>query len=279
MLSLASVAFADANTFDTSNETIVFNEDTNPLGKVTIKENDNGSITVSQYNGSEVQTEYIVFPGSGFYEVKDSGDSTMVITSTKAKGRYEANGIEPMAVIHYEPWGTIRYEDEFAPWEARLEIDLFMDTVVNPNGEFNLLKEYSNLAALIAYLASCIVGANFIVSALSKLIGNSLIEKGLVKVLASGAVLLVGNMLTLDVSVTEYYIKAVPGDWSEIDGKTKYYDGGAISRVTSNSSLFKNIVFDQEWNENDWRNATFGRILFYEVFGIERLATEWILSN
>ena len=38
MLSLASVAFADANTFDTSNETIVFNEDTNPLGKVTIKE-------------------------------------------------------------------------------------------------------------------------------------------------------------------------------------------------------------------------------------------------
>lgn len=279
MASLVGTAFADSSISDNSSEIIAFSEDTNPLGKVTIRENNNGSLTIYQYNDDKIQSGYIVCPGSGFYEEIDDGVSRVVVTDSQLKAQFNEGRVEPMYVISYEPWGTIRYEDEYAPWEPRLEIDLLMDTVLNPNGEFNLYEEYSNLAELIAFIASFIFGSTLVVKTIAKLIGDSLVNKGLAKILSYGAVQIVSRSLTLDVSITEYYIKAVPGDWSESEGNTKYYEGGAIARVTSNDSAFKNMVFEQDWNENDWRNATFGRILFYDVFGTERHATEWILSS
>lgn len=289
VLCMSSVAFADYDheVASDANEIVLINDSDGNGGYVTYSSNVDGSYSIHQYhNGIKYET-YTVIPGSGFYtkdaldnEVATSEEVIITDSSLYAVHMNCNNDFNPPVkslsyTISYAYWGTARYEAIYAPWEPIMEVDCYKDKIINPQTSFQLSDHYSSLSELIAAVVSVIVTSVFPVTTVASAIANGLIAEGVFAIVNGVITGSFDNYTNVTANVEELYIKAQPGPESEKDGRTVYYESYKATVTASNIGI-NGKVFTSGWQESDWGNLTFGRLLFYNVFGVEVHPTEWI---
>lgn len=287
---MSSVAFADYDdeVAAYAGETMLMDKSEDNGGYVTYSSNADGSYSIHQYYDGVKYETYTVIPGSGFY-TKDAlsneattSKSEVIITDSSLYAIHMnsvnslTSEVQPLSyTISYSYWGSARYEAEYAPWEPIMVVDCYKDKIINPETDFPLSDHYSNLSEFIAAIISVVVTSFFPVTTVATAIANGFIAEGVFAIIDGAIKGAFDNFTNVTARVEELYIKAQPGSGSEKDGNTVYYESYKATVTASNVGI-NGKVLTNGWQESDWGNLTFGRLLFYDVFGVEVHPTEWI---
>ena len=287
---MSSVAFADYDdeVAACAGETMLMDKSEDNGGYVTYSSNADGSYSIHQYYDGVKYETYTVIPGSGFY-TKDAlsneattSESEVIITDSSLYAIHMnsvnslTSEVQPLSyTISYSYWGSARYEAEYAPWEPIMVVDCYKDKIINPETDFLLSDHYSDLAELISAIASAILTSFIPPIPIAKGIAEAFIATQIFRIINGAIKAIFDNFTDVTARVEELYIKAQPGSGSEKDGDTVYYESYKATVTASNVGM-NGKVLTNGWQESDWGNLTFGRLLFYDVFGVEVHPTEWI---
>lgn len=169
--------------------------------------------------------------------------------------------IEKPSLFAYIKQGTIEYYNMWL--DTTLGIDLYLDThAVEKEATIKTgVYTFGKLASwlLSAWALPSLSAAKYI---LLIIFGNMVIEERLEII---GTKIVVGY-------VSEYTWKGVPDDTDR--GTTKYLNGYKVEYEDKNGNQ-KTYTEGYQESEFDNQNLTFGRLMFYGVYGIDEHPTTW----
>ena len=267
-----NAAAVDLQDIDMSEGTVVSREVlvTGEEATVTSVFNKDGSVTLLYKENEELLREYIVFPGSREYLQKDYTGVTVaqkrVVMDTTASASVNA---QTRQTLDYEYWGTMSYYNPYMDetYSIRCEIA----EVVNPDGSYSIVGYYVDRAAFIASVIGFFVAAPKALTEFAAKLFTTAKEKKILSVLVGGGIQVLHN-IKVDAVITDYWIK---GQCTKDPNKTGSFDGGYTAVVSADDAIFGKVEYSGIWTRDDWRNQTFGRLMFWEVYGVEYTPTSW----
>ena len=234
---------------------------------VSYEENQDGSITVYQYENGELIEAHTTVPGSlvvyhEYYEDDVVRESVEYIDDGEenALSRGVMSAGEP-DYVNERPLGYMHYNDFINPVISiycYVEEEGYVDTSFTLNaGTAKTLAEWS------AWVITQVVFLPSTVNIAAKLIGKWVTKQILIPVLDG----MYSSVITRTIPCT-YYNQRIYGECTS-------HSGGYEGMLEGTYIYYDDDIITEGYTTRMWGEPALGRMMFYEVMGLEYTPTSW----